>query len=239
MRRKIKRIISWTVFIFPICLLTGIAIYLFREQKMVEDENITEQTEMKPVETSVTKTEKAPDVPEDSETPADLDSDFMEETPFESVPEKPEEGNTAETGEKKELGSIYIPVTKSLFSASDVSMDAFQNRITQSEASVRGKIYYQGENGLLESFLSVDEKGVIHEILFSYDPAGNPVDRMEIGLLAPDNTEKKYATLSVNKLSVFELTASEAAGKRQERVTEYFITPQLRFKKGRTFSKLL
>jgi hypothetical protein len=137
------------------------------------------------------------------------------------------------------LASIYIPSTKSLFFASDASIETFRNRITQPGHPVRGKMYYQGENGLLESFLSIDEKGFIHEIVYSYDPAGNPVDEVEIGLLVPDGSIKKHATLSVNKLSVFELTTDKLAGKKQERVTEYSISPQLRFKKGRTFSKLI
>ena len=242
MKRKIKEALSWLVFILPIGLLTGIAIYKLYEPKVIEEENVTEQTEVKPVEKTVEKKEEMSDVPEVLETPSH--SDCIEETLSDDLPEESEEDEGMEIVEnippqKNEWNSIYIPLIKSLFSASDVSMDAFQNHIAQSEPPVRGKIYYQGENGWIESFLTVDEKGAIHEVLFSYDLAGNPVDNVEIGLLVPDSSERKYATISVNKLSVFELTTSGVTGKKQERVTEYSITPQLRFKKGRTFSKLL
>ena len=244
MKEKFKKTISRLAVILLIGMLTGIAIYIFRQPKPVEEETITPQPKTETKKNVETKTEKTVDVSEILETPSNSDSNVIEEKLPDSFSEKIEEGKIAETIEnrfehKKELNSIYIPLTKSLFSASDASINVFRNRIMQSEPPVRAKIYYQGENGLIESLLSLDEKGAIHETLFSYDPAGNPVDKLEIGLLVPDSSEKKYATISVNKLSVFELTSTLSADKRQERVTEYFITPQLRFKKGRTFSRLL
>ena len=244
MEGKIQRGMLWLIFLFIIGLLAGIGIYKFRTPNLLEEKNIPEQTKVKPVEKTVVKPEEASSETSDAEIPSDSDPDFIAEEPLDSVPEEMEEEKVAEKIEnmplnKKELTSIYVPLTKSLFSASDASIDAFRNRIMQSEHPARGKIYYQGENGLIESFLSVDEKGVIREMLFSYDPFGNPVDELEIGWLVPDSPERKYATVLVNKLSVFELTLSQPADKKQERVTEYFITPQLRFRKGRTFTKLL
>ena len=234
----------WLVSLFLIGLLIGMGIYKYRASSVSEEENATEQMEVKPVEKTATKPEEVSNISTDSEIVSDPDLDFIEEGSLDSFPEEIEKEKVAEEIEntpanEKELTSIYIPSTKSLFSASDASIDIFRNRITQSEPPVRGKIYYQGENGLIESFLSTDEKDAIREVLFSYDPAGNPVDELEIGLLIPDSPERKYATVSVNKLSVFELTLSKSANEKQERVTEYFVTPQLRFKKGKTFTKLL
>jgi hypothetical protein len=77
-----------------------------------------------------------------------------------------------------------------------------------------GKIYYPGKNGLIESFLTVDEKGAVHEILTSYDGNGNPVDEVEIGLLVPYSSEKEHAVLLVHKLSGFEITLVKSSGKR-------------------------
>ena len=237
---KMPRGIAWFVCLILMGWLAGVE-GCKQATKTSEENNATEQTEAKPVENAVTKTEEASEVPAASKILSD--SDHIEEMSSDNLLGKDEEHKVAEKIENvlaqgKELTSIYIPLTKSLFSASDASIDAFQNRITRVGPPVRGKVYYQGENGLIESFISLDDKGVMHEILFSYDPAGNPVDELEIGLLVPDSPEKKYATVLVNKLSVFELTIVEASGKRQERVTEYFISPQLQFKKGKTFTKL-
>ena len=123
-----------------------------------------------------------------------------------------------ETVSKKELSSIYIPLTKSVFSIKNLT-----------ENQISGKIYYQGENGRLESSIRMDEDGAIHEYLASYNPQNQLVDSLRIGFWNPNTNDKKYATLSVNKISVFE---------NEVRVTEYFINPHMQFRKGRSFSKL-
>jgi hypothetical protein len=85
----------------------------------------------------------------------------------------------------------------------------------------------------------VNEAGAALEILVSYDAEGAEVDRLEIGVLTVDGEARKYATVLVNRLSVFELVASKTSEKRQEQMTEYLITPNLSFRKGKTFRKLM
>ena len=123
-----------------------------------------------------------------------------------------------ETEKKKELSSIYIPLTKSSLSGKNLT-----------ENQISGKIYYHGENGRLESFIHLDGEGATHEYLVSYNPHNQPVDSLKIGYWNPNTNDKKYATLSVNKISVFE---------NEVRVTEYFINPHMQIRKGRSFSKL-
>ena len=123
-----------------------------------------------------------------------------------------------ETEKKKELSSIYIPLTKSSLSGKNLT-----------ENQISGKIYYQGENGRLESFIHLDEEGATHEYLVCYNVQNQPIDSLKIGYWNPHTQDKKYATLSVNKISVFE---------NEVRVTEYFINPHMQIRRGRSFSKL-
>ncbi|MCL1938699.1 MAG: hypothetical protein FWF52_09930 [Candidatus Azobacteroides sp.] len=162
---------------------------------------------------------------------------------------------------KKELTSVYIPLTKSVFGRTDAPENVFLTKpsLTQAEwenlkvaevktlASLKniplenlreGKLYYQGENGRMESFLYMDSKRKISEYLITYDPKGNSVDCLEVGCWIPETDEKKFANLSNNKLSVFELAPVKANGKREEIVTEYAITPALQFVRGKVFSKI-
>ncbi|GHV55720.1 hypothetical protein FACS1894182_00610 [Bacteroidia bacterium] len=226
--------------------MIGIAVYkLHQPEEVAEKEIVPENPKVEQIEEDKSKpTKQITNTDSVKKNTSNLDV-FISEEPMDDLPEEmnehtPEAIVIEETSvEKKELTAIYIPLTKSLFFASDASIDVLKRRVKQSERSFSGKIYYQGENGLIESFLTIDEEGVMHEILASYDPNGNAVDHVEIGLLIPGNPEKKYATLSVNKLSVYQLTMVKSSNKKQERVTEYSINPQLYFKKGKTFTKLL
>jgi hypothetical protein len=103
-----------------------------------------------------------------------------------------------------------------------------------------GKIYYQGNNGKLESSVLHNE-GVFKEQLKSYDYAGNKVDELEIGVVDETAKTVKHAVISKNKISVFEIVT--AKGKKQEqqveKVTEYAITPQMKFREGKTYTRLM
>ena len=185
------------------------------------------------------------------------DSEKSEESKEESKPDS----EILFPAEKKELTSVYIPLTKSVFGRTDTPENVFlaKSPLTQAqwenmkitdikilaymkntslENLREGKLYYQGENGRLESFLYIDSKRKISEYLISYDSKGNAVDCLEVGCWIPETNEIKFANLSNNKLSVFELAPVQANGKREEIVTEYAITPAMQFVRGKVFSKI-
>ncbi|GHT76447.1 hypothetical protein FACS189413_17410 [Bacteroidia bacterium] len=135
---------------------------------------------------------------------------------------------------KNDLTQIYIPLTKSVFALANVTLSSFQ-AVSPEKTRMQGKSYYQGENGAIESDLVWDEDGNLHEQLVSFDPSGRPVDNLEIGILTPE-AHIKYASLSTNKISIIE--SVQTTKKNEERVTEYSITPQLQFRKGKTYLKI-
>ncbi|MDR0412291.1 MAG: hypothetical protein LBH61_00605 [Dysgonamonadaceae bacterium] len=164
--------------------------------------------------------------------------------------------------EKREPSTVYIPSTKSLFKKTDVSVYRLhtQARISSvqrerlridevktgipmkeipSEDLLPGQSYYSGENGRLESFIYLEPKGKIHEYLLSFDPKGNYVDCIEIGLIGSEDEKIKYAGLQTNKILVFEVQTNSAINRKEEIVTQYTVNSHLQFKKGKTFTKLL
>jgi flagellar basal body-associated protein FliL len=239
-----KTIISVLIFIIPLFLVVGIGIYKYWHTEKVKEENALPTIEKEIVDPKPSKSKNEIEKPGIEEIPIlnpafEPEETEMNEPEAEKVEELKKELEISHI-EKKELGMVYIPQTKSLFVSSNISIESFQSRLNQKNGRVYGKLYYQGENGRLESYLSVDSNGLLHEYLVSYDPAGNSVETIEIGLLPLEKShEKKYATFSVDRLSIFELSASKVSGKKEERVTEYSITPQLRFHKGKTFTKIL
>jgi hypothetical protein len=236
---KNKTAISLVIFLLILFLLVGIGIYKFQHNGNLSDNETVSPAQEEVLEKNSTAKKANPDSPVAPEIPMLHPDSGQNEERGETIEHNEAIEKEAESAplEKKELTAIYIPITKSLFSSSSVSFDSFKSRMTHGEPA-QGKIYYQGDNGKIESLLSIDSNGSFHEQLVSYDPEGNPVDRIEIGLLCPETNDKKYATLSVNRLSVFELSTAKT-GKKEERVTEYSITPQLRFVRGKTFTKLL
>ncbi|GHT00574.1 hypothetical protein FACS189421_12750 [Bacteroidia bacterium] len=243
---KKKTIISVLIFLVPLILVIGIGIYKYQQKEQPAEETVLPPIENNNVEHKPAKSKNEIEKPVVEAIPILNPDSSLEET---ETNETEVEADKMEELEKeleiapvvkKELGQVYIPMTKSLFISSNVSIESFQSRLDQKDNRAHGKLYYQGENGRLESYLSVDSNGLLHEYLVGYDPVGNPVETIEIGLLhlekAPD---KKYATLSVDRLSIFEIFTSKTSGKKEERVTEYSITPQLRFHKGKTFTKIL
>jgi hypothetical protein len=263
---KQRKIIYLLIFLIPLLCLIGIGIYKFKYMETLFDENPLIEEIEEVVKSKPPKKENMPIVPDIEEVQtADTSSEMTIEEGIET--EKMDEAKAEQeaepaSAEKKELTTIYIPLTQSLFKKSDVSENSFTGkpRLTQtqreelkideiktelnmknipSEDLVPGKLYYRGENGKLESFVYVNPNGKIHEYLIAYDPKGNYVDCIETGLITTENGKVKYASISINKLSVFELQPGKQSGKKEEIVTEYSINPQLQFKKGKTFIKVL
>jgi hypothetical protein len=252
--KKRKAAMLRFLFIFSVCLLAGIAVYKYAATERLADDDapaalpveaVKEEApapaKQKPQPAAIPVEPLASEADPDEAEPAD---DAMADATPDAVADAAAADSMAWVGEsapvkKKALSAIYIAYTKSLFSASDASVDAFLHRILQSDQPAPGHTYYRGENGRIESMLTLGERGAVCEILVCYDADGHPVDRLEIGMLSPNGHEKKYAAFSVSKLSVFEQTSGKTSGARQERVTEYTITPQLYLKKGKIFTKLL
>jgi hypothetical protein len=128
--------------------------------------------------------------------------------------------------EVKELTNIYIPLTKSLFKRSNLLINDLPS----------GKIYYSGVNGKLKISI-VHRDGKTFEYLTSYNIQGEKMDFLEIGLI-DENSVRKYAILSQNKISTFEIIQDNGK-KGEENVINYSITPELRFVKGKTYKKVL
>jgi hypothetical protein len=265
-KNKYHTIIHLLIFIIPLLLLIGIGIYKFKYAEKAPDENPIEEVIEEVTKQKTPKKENNIPIPDVEVVESEaVSSEMTEEQTAET--EKSEETHAKQETEmvpveKKELTAIYIPLTQSLFKKSDVSENSFINkpRITQtqreelkideikaelnmknvpSEDLVPGKLYYHGENGRLESFVYVNPNGKIHEYLVTYDPRGNYVDCIENGLITSEHGKVKYASLSTNKLSIFEIQPAKQNGKKEEIVTEYSINPQLQFKRGKTFTKVL
>ncbi|GHT62988.1 hypothetical protein AGMMS50239_17910 [Bacteroidia bacterium] len=123
--------------------------------------------------------------------------------------------------------SNYIPQAKSLL---------FHPQNNASDRIPSGKVYYQGENGRLESFINRDNIG-IREELTSYDEKGNTVDKLEIGYICDTTRHLKCAVIFKNKISIYE-TKLSADNKNEDIVIEYLISPQMKFSRGKTYTKL-
>jgi hypothetical protein len=151
------------------------------------------------------------------------DSGKIMENPDDTFPQKP----VGVEGETAKLSTIYIPQTKSLlFNSKDNNFENIQ----------AGKIYYQDENGRLESAVNRDKDGVREE-LTGYDNKGNIVDKMEIGYICDSARHLKCAIIFKNKISIYE-TKTSGDNENEEIVTEYLILPQMKFIKGKTYTKL-
>ncbi|KAA6301876.1 MAG: hypothetical protein EZS26_001879 [Candidatus Ordinivivax streblomastigis] len=228
-----KRLQILFPFLIFFILLLGIGIYKIYRLQSIKETHVTHPetlpgTRAKPTQKELPASGIISGL-EAEETP-----DLLED-PLEEIVSEPEQGRSEET--PKELHPVYIALVKSLFAPKNVSFETFQSRVTSDDAYTSGKVYFQDENGRLESYLWMDNKGAIHEQLTGQDGQGNRIDEIEIGLWSPASKEKT-ATLSVNKLSIFEWVSASDTGKKEERVTEYTITPQLRFQKGKTFVKV-
>jgi hypothetical protein len=133
--------------------------------------------------------------------------------------------NKDQPAENKESSTIFIPLTKSLFNHKDLSISNLP----------KGKVYYNGANGRLESNIIASENNRMTERLTSYNTRGEKIDHLDIGLITENAEKRKYAVISQNTISVFDFAPENT---REESVTYYSITPELRFIKGKTYKKV-
>jgi hypothetical protein len=125
------------------------------------------------------------------------------------------------------LSAINIPQTGSLL---------FSSRNNALNNAPEGKVYYQSDNGSLASSISHNGNGTCEELI-SYDSRGNVVDKLEIGYIGDNIHHLKCAVIFKNKISIYE-TKLSANNKNEEIVIEYFISPELKFSIGKTYTKL-
>ena len=261
-----KTIIAFFIILVFIFVILGVSYYKVYYPKQIPEREEVEVIDTVPdKEVSVKK--QIPKIPSQEEDIIPNTEPIIEEWMDEALFEEEVDGNKNEEIEitpisEKYLGHVHISYAKSIFSKLNTNEQIPSNnsRITQEEKEVlridqikagidfrnvpsaslfKGMLYYSGENGRLESFIYIDPDGKMHEYLVSYDPKGDYVNSLEIGVVNPGNDEKKYAIVANNKLSVFELQSTKEIGaKKEEKVTEYFINPQMQFNKGKTYTKL-
>ena len=128
----------------------------------------------------------------------------------------------------QEFTMIDIPQTKSLL------FDSQNNALNRIDT---GKIYYQGISGKLQSRIKRN-KNEIYEELISYDNNGNAVDELEIGYISNTSKYLKCAVIFKNKISIYETIPSNKDTTKEEIVTEYLISSQMKFTRGKTHTKL-
>jgi len=127
----------------------------------------------------------------------------------------------------QEFTVIDIPQTKSLL------FDSQNNTLNQVDT---GKVYYQGISGKLQSRIKRN-KNEVYEELISYDNNGNAVDGLEIGYICNSPKHLKCAVIFKNKISIYE-TIPTGSKDNAEIVTEYLISPKMKFILGKTYTKL-
>ncbi|MDR2621215.1 MAG: hypothetical protein LBC48_01375 [Dysgonamonadaceae bacterium] len=175
-----------------------------------------------PPKTDAVETEIIAEKPDDTYPPEEDVANIAETTPEESLESSPE-ASPAASGR----AAIYIPQTRSLlFQAQNRAPDQIQT----------GKVYYESEYGKLESSIIRDRTG-IREELTAYNEKGNAVDKLEIGYICDSAKHVKCAVIFKNKISIYE-TKLSADNKNEEIVTEYLISPQMKFSRGKTYKKL-
>ena len=257
MKKKLLILIFFILFIFLIVLL------LYKLEKNAnqipfEEEDKTEEV----INNNLPQSPKE----EISERPKEVLSEIenQEKSESESTLEEKIVGESEKEEfffEKNEISTINIPYCKSLFHKIEENNQLTPAKLTlnQEERSLlkidniilnvdfgnlsenqfcKGKTYYNGVNGRLESIIIDFQDETIHEYLISYNSEGEYKNCIEIGILTPQNEKKKYAVLSGRKLSIYESLSQLDAKKTKETVTEYYISPQLELKKGKTFSKI-
>jgi hypothetical protein len=263
---KKNMLIILLLFLIISLLMIGIGFRMFTAKKETVvkkeiPEIVEKKIKKKPLKNKDTIAPQIESTEGESDT-LNLDPDPEKTNEIEEIEVETEQKLELPSVEKKDLTTIYIPSTKSLFRKPDISeyrtntssritstqrkelrideikTDILMKNIPSEDLSM-GKLYYAGENGRLESFVYIEPKGKIREYLLSFDPKGNYVDCIEIGLISPENERIKHAGLLTNKISIFETQYRKSTKGKEEIVTEYTINPQLQFKKGKTFTKVL
>jgi hypothetical protein len=235
MKKTAKNKIIAAFIVFLVCIAFIWAMFIYRSCSLSVLENLPPEDDKSEI-VKDEKPKKESSKKEDVTPPnTKIDTEVEElETFVEDVIESKDtigkEINPVEvifdTLESKEPVSIYIPLVKSLFNDSNLS-----------EVDLpKGKLYYKGSNGRMESVISKREN-MIYETLISYDFKGNKVDNLEIGIIDKNSDKKRYAVISENRVSTFEIT-TDANGKKGKQVTNYIISPELKFNKGKTYYKI-
>lgn len=256
---KYKKIgIILLVILLVLILVHVISIFMFQTSTLPQKDSGSGKIERPMGQASLNSNEKADPSTGEDILPEEQDIPDIEESDKEVFIEN---GNEMLLPDKKDPGPLYIPYSKSLIWEGEVQASSFagytplleeeRERLSihrmqvginfptvSSDRLLSGKVYYEGDHGRLESFIYLNPDGTIAEYLISHSPEGKYVNSLEIGKISPKGENRKYATLSVSKLSVFEIESSGIAGHQEEKVTEYFITPVLDFVKGKTFTKL-
>ena len=190
------------------------------QPEIVEEIALSKKTDNKKKKETPIVVDVMPNEPEEQAEEVQLNEDTLNEEPDEiDLSEEVEEEK------QRELLPIHIPQVKSLFNSSNLSIQDMPDK----------KQYYKGNNGTIESIVEKKGDNQFHEYLISYDYKGNKVDRLEIGIVDENIQKKKYAVLFQNNISTFEASADT----KEEIVTTYQITPDLRFTKGKTYKKVL
>lgn len=273
-RKRIKRVGGFVIVFLLLVIVGVIAFYKIKyispdkEEKTKLEQKIDSLTGKKNPDNLPPK--KKPEIKnaEDDSEQILPEEEIESEEPEEMNIEPEQEDITIISPEKKELLPVYIPRSGSLIRNSEEptynflgnSSLTFEQRQLMKLDEINigpdfktiplenlfpGKTYYEGDNGVLKSFIYVDRDKKVQEFLISFDVQGNYVDCIEIGLMVSGSDEKKYAVIANNKLSIFESHVSKTLKKASDNgdeeeviVTEYYINPHLQFQKGKTFSRL-
>jgi hypothetical protein len=212
-------------------LIAGFLIAGFWFYRNWSGKNLEEESQKTPIEeTNINREKSREQESEESVVTKEINTkqpiNETEEPVVELANESENTEKVEETTELKNLNPVYITQIKSLFNLSNFSIDNLPE----------GKTYFHGENGKLESVIHKGEDG-ISEQLVSYDYRGQKTDALEIGWIDGAGQVVKYAVISGNKISIFETLNTKK--KKETKVTEYAITPQLKFTKGKIYMQLL
>ncbi|MDL2241495.1 hypothetical protein LJB91_01140 [Bacteroidales bacterium OttesenSCG-928-L03] len=209
-------------------ILVGILFYYLR-YRVMDEVSMPKPADTEEVDSSG-DSHKKPKPPKPTETPDPMETDSISEEleigELDSL--AIDEEMMAEELVLDETKPLHIPYCKSAFNTTNISIENLPS----------GKTYYQAGQKRIESTIIEHEGRGFCEHLISYDPQGNKADELEIGLLDPSGERKKYAVISQNKVMTY-ILSTDKDGKVNETVTEYTITPTLRFSKGKTYVKVL
>ncbi len=152
---------------------------------------------------------------------------------------------------KVEVPSLNVPKTKSVMSLSDAYNKHLKRlRITAAERSAlkidyikneffskrpnkelsKGKLFYQGANGKMQSIFILAPDHATWEFLVSYDAKGNYVDCVMIGQIMDYAGDRAESVVEGNKIQVHSTwPVYEDEGGDGNAIVKYEITPELKF----------
>jgi hypothetical protein len=159
--------------------------------------------------------------PQATEEASDATSEAVEDT-------EPEVVIATVVADEISRPAFNIPKSESQFVSAGLTLQQAVER--------GGKDYYSGYYGYISSKIVETGRGVV-EILTAIDRQGRQTAELEIGLIAADGRRLKYAVVARNRISVTEVVSAPDE-KLAEMMTEYSITPEMTFVKGKTYHKL-